>query len=148
MLTIFQLQKSLAKFDVWETVIESVRETSDAIAVLNRGQLFLGKRPDGSEMAPYSPWYADQKSRLSGIAAITDRRTLYVTGVFWNSIKVDVDSATFNVKSDDPKASKIFTREGDILGLNKENKDEEYIPFYFWPVFKQKIEDRTQLKIV
>lgn len=141
-----ELHKNFKSFDIREEVREVIRETSEQIAELNRGQLFLGKRPDDSELDPYSNFYADFKSGLSHpIASIVDRRTLYLTGEFWRSIKVKIESEEFNLVSDDAKATQIFDREGEVLGLSNESKD-EYQENYFEPNLIDRIQTKLGIK--
>lgn len=145
-MNLFRLNQGLQQFHIWDEVVQSVQNTRDSIAEMVRGQLFLGKKPDGNEMPPYSPWYADIKSKLSGIAGITDRRTLYLTGNFWKSIEVDVDTEKFVLKSTDSKADKIHKREGDVLGMTTDSK-EEYVRNYFFPELKERIYHGTGIQI-
>jgi hypothetical protein len=143
-ISLHELGRRLKGFDIRQEAREAIIETKDEIVRLNQGQLYLGKRSDGSDLAPYSSWYAAYKERLSDpIASITDRRTLYLTGKWWNSIKVDVQSETFEVTNDDQKNTLIMQREGEkVLGLSKESKAEEYVPNYFFPALRARIERR------
>lgn len=122
-------------------------DTKEDIAELNRGQLFLGKRADGKEI---NPQYADLTIEIKQAKSQpTDRVTLNDTGAFWDSILVDVGSDTFDINATDEKTSKLIKKYGkQILGLSAESKNEEYIPNYFFPELKKRIEKKLGLKFV
>lgn len=145
-----ELQKKLKSFDVQKEVVASIVDTQEEIVRLNQGQLFLGLRADGTRMDDYAPFYADFKSKLAHpIASIVDRRTLFLTGEWWRNIKVDVGTNEFKLTNSDSKTAEIIAREGEqVLGLSKENKDQEYIPNYFAPTLAKRIESATGLKVL
>ncbi len=144
-MNLHELQRNLKGFDISNEVRESIIETKGAIEELNRGQMFIGKRADGTEILPtYSDvtiFLKDQKGQPS------DRVTLRDTGAFWNSIKVDVNSDSYTVGATDSKTSKLVKKYGEkIFGLSKESKREEYIPLYLLPVLRQKVTKKLGFK--
>lgn len=137
--------------DIRKEVRDVIIETSEDIAELNRGQLFLGKRSDGKPIKnlkrgseEYSSWWGDYRASL-GLQ--TDHFDLNVTRQFWDSIEVDVRSEVFEVLSNDDKYDdlvKMFSER--ILGLSDASKSEEYIPNYFFPALKARIERKLGVK--
>lgn len=147
-MTLHELQIRLHKFDIIAVLGECVQETKEAIADLNRGQLFIGKRTDGTDILPDYSDYTIELKQAKGQPY--DRVTLRDKGHFWNSIHVDVDSKNYSVDASDSKTDKILdkyeTHNGKILGLSKESKSEEYIPNYLFPALKAKMESMLGLK--
>lgn len=131
--------------NIRKEVRDVIIETSEDIAELNRGQLFIGMRADGKEI---NPKYSDLTIELKEAKGQpTDRVTLRDEGDFWNSIKVDVKSETFDIDATDSKTLKLTRKYGkQILGLSKESKSEEYIPNYFFPALKARIERKLGVK--
>lgn len=144
-MTLHSLQRSLQGFDITEVVRETIVETSEAIEELNMGQMFIGRRADGSEILPtYSDLTIELKEQKG---QPSDRVTLRDTGAFWKSLTVDVKSDTFTISATDAKTVSLVKKYGErIFGLSKESKSEEYIPLYFFPLLKQKITQRLGLK--
>lgn len=145
-ITLHEMQRRLKGFDIREEVRQVIIETKGEIEELNRGQLFLGKRADGSYIGPdYTPFTKQIKEEKG---QPFDRVTLRDKGHFWNSIEVDsVNSETYNIFAQDPKTAALVKKYGGkILGLSKESRTEEYIPFYFFPALKKRIETKTGLK--
>lgn len=144
-MTLHELQRRLSGFDIGNEVRESIIETQDAITELNRGQMFIGKRSDGSEI---TPTYSDLTIILKEEKGQpSDRVTLKDTGDFWDSLTVDVDSDTFTMDATDSKTDRLSKKYGDkILGLSDESKREEYIPLYFFPELKNRITRRLGFK--
>jgi hypothetical protein len=139
------MQRRLTGFNISDEVRAAIVETKDEIAELNRGQMFVGKRSDGSDITPsYSPFTVeikDQKGQPS------DRVTLKDTGAFWESIKVDVNSDSFTIDASDSKTNALTKKYGNnILGLSKESKYDEYIPNYFFPALKARIQRKLGFK--
>lgn len=148
-MTLYELEAKVSSFKIREELRLAIQDTAEDIAELNRGQLFLGLRSDGSSMDDYSAYYADFKTKLSHpIASITDRRTLYLSGQWWRSIRVDVGSETYEITNDDSKTADILAREGeDVLGLSTDSKS-EYVINYLQPALGRRIENAIGLQLV
>jgi hypothetical protein len=144
-MTLHELQRRFSGFDITEEVRESIIETSDEITELNRGQMFIGKRSDGSEITPtYSDLTIELKEQKG---QPSDRVTLKDTGAFWDSLTVDVNSDSFTIDATDSKTEKLSKKYGDkIFGLTAESKREEYIPLYFFPALQKRITGKLGLK--
>lgn len=145
-MTLHSLQRSLKGFDIREEVRQTIVETADNIAELNRGQMFIGKRADDSEILPtYSDLTIEIKDENG---QPSDRVTLKDSGAFWASIKVNVATDTFEIMATDEKSDKLQKKYGTaVLGLSNDSKYEEYIPLYFMPELKKRIESKTVLRL-
>lgn len=144
-MTLHELQRRLTAFDIASEVQDSIVATTDAIAELNRGQMFIGKRSDGTEILPT---YSDMTIEIKELKGQpSDRVTLRDTGDFQDNIFVDVNSESFVIDSSDEKTAKLEKKYGDkILGLSKESKSEEYIPLYFLPELQKRITGKLGFK--
>jgi hypothetical protein len=145
-MTLHALQRKTKAFDISREVTEVILDTKEDIAELNRGQMFLGKRADGTDI---TPTYADLTIAIKeSLGEPSDRVTLRDTGAFWDSIEVDANSETFTIDATDEKTNKLVKKYGNkIFGLSKESKSEEYIPLYFFPALKNRIEQKLGLKM-
>ena len=159
-MTLHSLQRALAGFDIREEVKASIEETKDKILELNKGQLLRGLDKFGRYLSPkYSedPFFKSKEAALryanwkASIDQPTDKPfdvpNLYINGRFHNSIQVDVDTKNLIFSASSPDASSIEGKFSDnIYGMTSESK-QEYVPFYFFPVLKNKIEAKTGLKL-
>lgn len=92
------------------------------------------KRGSLSYSSRYGAWRAS-------LGLQTDHYDLKVSGRYWDSIKVDVNSVQFEVINTDSKAEyihKMFT--DGTLGLTPRNKKEKYVPEHFMPALIERIE--------
>lgn len=145
-LTIHEIQRRLSGLDINQEVRESIVDTKDAIKTLNQGQLFIGKRADDSYI--YPDYTELTKAIKEAKGQPFDRVTLEDTGAFYDSIQIDVKSDTFDIDATDSKTNKLTKKYGEkILGLSKESKSEEYIPLYFFPELKRRIEGKLGFKM-
>lgn len=146
-MTLHELGRRLNAFSIREEVIEIFVDTGPEIVKLNQGQLSLGLRADGYEIEPsYSPFTIAEKKRKG---QPYDKVTLKDTGAFWQSIYLgDVSIEKFNVDASDEKTDKLIKKYGgQILGLSTDSKNEEYIPNYFFPELKARVEGKLGLKM-
>lgn len=145
-MTIWDLERRLSKFDIKREVRESIEATTGAIVKLNQGQMFIGRRADGTEILPT---YKDSTIEIKKSKGQPyDRVTLKDTGAFWDSINVNVATDTFLIDASDSKTQGLVKKYGDkILGLSDASKSEEYIPLYFFPELKSRIEGKLGLKL-
>ena len=144
-ITLHELQRRLKGFDVRAVVVETITETAPDIIKLNQGQLFIGRRADGHQIEPE---YADITVRLKKLKGQPyDRVTLRDTGAFWDEIIVrNITANSYTVDDTNEKSDRLIKKYGgQILGLSKASKSEEYIPNYFFPLLKAKIFERTGL---
>lgn len=142
-MTLGQLQTNLSGFNIRDEVNAVIDETREALKILNQGQLSLGKKSDGH----YLPNYSTASVLHFGKPAGPIR--LYDTGAFWNNIQIERQSGKIVFSDTDSKAPMLIQKYGrDILGLSSESKNEEYIPLYFSPALKDRIQRKTGLKCV
>ncbi len=126
----------LQEFDLMAAVHEAIVETTADIISLQQNQ--LGEGITGKEVPiknlirnseEYSSWWGDYRA---SIGLQTDHFDLKVTGALWNSIKVDVNTSTYNIIFTDEKTADIEDLFGDVLGLTKANRG-EYVRSFFKP---------------
>lgn len=146
-MTLHELDRRLQRFQIRREVIDIFVDTGPEIVKLNQGQLSLGLNAQGNKIEPeYSPFTIEEKKRKG---QPTDRVTLKDTGAFWDSIYLgDVTIQKFSVDATDEKTDKLIKKYGgQILGLSPESKREEYVPNYFFPELKARIESKLGLKM-
>lgn len=143
-MTLHEMQRKLNRFDIRREVQDVIISTEKDITDLNRRQMFAGIRSSGTEIkpayAPYTVLVKDQKGQPS------DRVTLKDTGDFYDSMFVDVNSATFDIDASDPKTDALVKKYGvRIFGLTKESRG-EYVNYSFFPELKNRITRKLGFK--
>lgn len=145
-MTLWELGRRLDKFDISREVRESIIATSPYIIKLNQGQMFIGRRADGTEILPT---YKDSTIEIKKEKGQPyDRVTLKDKGDFWADISVLVGNDSFIIDDTNVKTQSLLKKYGDkVLGLSAASKSEEYIPLYFFPELKGRIEGKLGLKL-
>lgn len=120
--------KSLQSFDIVSETIDIINKNSFFISGLLRLQLQEGKDGDGKLVTIFGrDFYKDatvfEKERHGvGFGKFTDWVTNYMSGDFYNSLKVRTDGVTFESYSTVPYFDEILLRSGDvIMELNQEH---------------------------
>lgn len=147
-MTLHELQRRLDAFNIRGEVVDIIADTGPEIVKLNQGQLSLGLRADGYAIEPsYSPFTIAEKKRKG---QPYDKVTLKDTGAFWQSIFLgDVSIEKFDVDASDAKTDTLIKKYGgQILGLSADSKNEEYIPNYFFPELKARVETKLGLAMI
>jgi hypothetical protein len=140
-----ELLENLQQFDVKATAVEALKENEEVMADLNATQLSQGKRATGTEIRPpYAPLTIEIKKTKSGLAAITDRVTLYDTGSHYRNLYAEVKGDEIEYGSKDLKIDDLQKKYGAIYGLTKESK-EDLIESHLEGDFLQKAHDATGL---
>lgn len=107
------LKNRIARLDLNEATERALKARQEDISYLNRDQLKIGMRADGSFLPPYSPVSVSKFGKNPGIIK------LYDTGAFYDGIKPEFDKASFDIKDTDNKTDMLQDRYGDnILGLS------------------------------
>lgn len=145
MATILSLLKRFEAIDTDKICVETMEESTGAIAEKNKEQLFSGENAEGSEIKPgYTPFTIAIKQSKG---QPTDRVTLRDTGSFYQGIYVNVQNEQIVSGSTDVKTLKLLDKYGnEIFGLNDRFKI-EVIRETVRPLFNDKIENATGLKI-
>lgn len=147
-MTIETLLSRFKALDTNKVSSEAVSETSPERVTLNIEQINQGFRSDGSEILPSYSDFTIQMKKLKGQE--TRWVTLKDTGDFYRGITSQVQGLTIQTESSDWKNEKLKkkyeTAKGKLFGLGKEFK-EEYLDKDLRPVFKEKIEALTGLKL-
>lgn len=141
----------LNSLKIEEIAGESVTDNAELIADLNADQLAHGIRADGSQTLPaYKSLTIAIKKTKSGLAAITDRVTLFDTGDFYRNLYAEVQGEFIEYGSRDEKAPKLEKKysdkrgKGSIFGLTEDSKD-ELITGGLGESWQKKITEKTGL---
>lgn len=112
--------KQLTPERMQEIALAAVRANEQAVADMNRAQLFEGLQSTGELIEPQyqSDSYARYKFTLNPLGVVD----LKVTGAFYSGIFVSADKFPIYLFSRDEKTRKLVGKYGfDIFGLSKEN---------------------------
>lgn len=162
MSTIIEVAERVRKLaqNIEKQVAAIIDNTKEEIVKKNRQQLLDGVKSDGTELTPSylnDPYfktreaaqrYSDFKDKITP----SNKRkkgtpNLYINGLYHNSIKIDVRGEIFKIQSTASIGSDIERKYGEnVYGLTTEST-RAYIRETFYPLFKQYIEDTTQLKL-
>lgn len=130
-----------------ETVAaQTIEETKEAYLELNASQLARGVDKNGDPITldghGYTPYTKDLKEKYgSGIGAITDHVTLYMTGAMYKSEALGVTGNDIALNFNTEYSDEVLERTGDtVLGLNADSR-EDYIHGPFVEALRQKIVD-------
>ncbi|MFA5768607.1 MAG: hypothetical protein WC871_03610 [Bacteroidales bacterium] len=121
-MTIEELQRNLARWDVQDVARDAMsRHTTDA-ADLNRSQLKAGLSSGGNKLRRYaSTVYAAFKSGMNPSPGFGNP-DLLLTGEFHQSIVAEVTAEEVAFRATDQKAGNLLSKYGDnILGLSVES---------------------------
>lgn len=138
----------LKKFEAINTdkiCVDTVKESADAIEVKNKEQMYAGESSTGGDILPeYKPLTVFIKTRKG---QPTDRVTLHDTGSFYQGLYVSVNNDRIVTGSTDSKTEKLEDKYGEnIFGLN-DKFSIEVVQETMKPIFKEKIEAATGLKM-
>lgn len=124
----------------------AINETAKTGADILAAQLATGVDGNDKSLNPYAASTVQFKKKYGkGLGAITDRRTLFMTGKHYAELFVSARAGELLIGSDDPKSKFIQAREGDgIYKLNSDSK-EDYAQVHF-PVFQREFEKITGLQ--
>lgn len=91
------LRNRIAKLDLDIAAERSLKARQEEISDLNRDQLRIGMRADGSFLPPYSKASVEKFGKTPGAIKLFDR------GYFYEGIKPEFDKESFNLKGTDEK---------------------------------------------
>lgn len=123
----------------------SIEETKEAYLELNASQLARGVDKNGDPITldghGYTPFTKDLKEKYgSGIGAITDHVTLYMTSAMYKSESLGVQGRDIALSFNTAYSDEILARTGDeVLGLNVDSR-EDYIHGPFIAALRPKVE--------
>ncbi|MDP4264928.1 MAG: hypothetical protein Q8941_20535 [Bacteroidota bacterium] len=146
---------SLERFDAHEELRVIVENNTDAIAELQKQQMADGVDSDGNDTQlkdngawnfGYRPFTIKQKEKYgSGLGAVTDRVTGYMTGELYDKLAVKMTGDEFAQTSGVQYFSDLLSRTGgQWMGLNLQSR------IYFGeevtlPQFAKVLEEKTGL---
>jgi hypothetical protein len=138
------MQRDLKKFDIREEVKEAIVVTNNDVAKLNRKQLYEGQTANGTPIQPAYTWRTVFYKNIKGQPS--DRVTLKDKGDFYNSIKVNVKTDTFDIIATDYKSDALHNKYGkSILGMTDVNRT-QYIQQSFFPELQNRITSKLGYK--
>lgn len=131
------MKRRLQRLDIELLVIETIEETKEAFADLNRAQWAAGELNDGSLIRPpYSLKYARVRQREGLQTAVVDLKR---KGAFYKGYGVLVDNDVVRESSEVEYEGSLTKRYGKGLwGLNPENLA-TYVTGPFWSVMRPKV---------
>lgn len=145
-MTGIELLEKVKDFNIEFYAELAINETAKQGADILAAQMATGIDGNGKSLKPYAAVTIKYKKKYGkGLGAITDRRTLFMTGKHYSDLFLTAKAGELLTGSDDPKSKFIQDREGSaIYKLNSDSK-EDYAQEHF-PVFKREFEKLTGLQ--
>lgn len=144
-MTGIELLDKLKDFNVEFYAELAINETKEEGANVLASQLASGIDGNDKPLNPYAPATIAYKRKYGkGLGAITDRRTLYMTGKHYTDLFVTVRNGELLTGSDDPKSKFIEEREGVAIYKFGPDAKEDYAQIHL-PVFKREFTNVTGL---
>lgn len=107
------LKTRISNLDINRATELALKARREDISNLNRDQLRIGMRADGSFLPPYSSNSVTKFGKKPGTIKLFD------TGAFYDGIKPEFKKREFNITDSDQKTDMLQDRYGDaILGLS------------------------------
>lgn len=107
------LRNRIAKLDLDIATERALKARQEEISDLNRDQLRIGMRSDGSFLPPYSSNSVNKFGKQPGTIKLFD------TGAFYDGIRPEFKKSEFDITDTDQKTDMLQDRYGDnILGLS------------------------------
>lgn len=142
MSTINQLRSRLTALNVKEVGYQSVEETKEVIAEIQREQMFQGLNAEGKKIGRYrNNKYARAKNEMNPLPGL-GIPDLKLTGAFYRGFETKVTPETFSTSSTDEKNDEL-TAKYDPFGLNKESKVDYAEKLR--PVFVKNVKEKLKL---
>jgi hypothetical protein len=136
MATIFEVANAVNRINLIELAKQVVMANAEPILEENRYQLYVGLRPDGSELTPryYYRWYAEWKHRLNPAPGfgVPD---LFITGALHETLTLSPDTFMPYFDSELAGYPQIAQYQG-IFGVSSTFLRWQYAPKVFNPQLK------------
>lgn len=143
----------LQAFDFSQELQTIVEDNVDKLPPMIREQLEQGKDGDDKPAtifgrSGYSPRTVEiKKANGSGLGAVTDRITNYMTGEFYNSLEVKTEGQVFEADSDVPYFGDItLYSQPELLEVDEEHRL-EFAETVTLPAIKESLQAKTGLII-
>lgn len=140
----------LATMDAADELTKIVEDNKERITELQQEQLAAGIDVTGKKRVDeYRPLTKELKRKYgSGLGAVTDRVTFFMTGELYGSLKTEVKGQAYQVTSPLSKYGKMKERIGDEnYGLDPDQR-EEFATEITIPEFSKVLETKTGIKII
>lgn len=152
-----KLIDDLERFDAHEELQVIVTNNKDVIKDLQQQQMAGGVDSEGNEVLlkdnaswnyGYRPYTIREKEKVgSGLGAVTDRVTGYMTGQLYQHLAVRVKGDEFDVSSDVPYFDELESRIGEQwMGLNEQSRI-QFGEDVVIPDFSIALRDKTGLEL-
>jgi len=118
--------EALERFDFKAEALVAINSGKDKLADLQAEQLAQGLDSNGQKIGPaYSPFtIAKKKSEGVGLGRVTSVITFFDTGDLYKSLRAEIRSSSFSIKSNSFKFDKMVKRSGvNTVGLNDESRE-------------------------
>lgn len=139
--TIRNLEYRLRKFKpVLESALrEEIRNHEDVITGLIQTQLWMGVDGYGNEIKP--PYTLTTVRYKKKKHQPYDRVTLYDTGDFYKSLRVEIEEDGFRIVSDDEKAQDLLDRYGEKVFRLMNESLMEIVRVYLRPALEKRMKE-------
>lgn len=135
------------KVNVTDIAVHAIDETKESLADSLAVQMSTGIDGEGNRLEDYSPFTVRYKKQFGvGLGAVTDRRTLYMTGEHYRKLYAKlINRKEIEYGSTVSYSGEIQEREGDMIYIPGPDAREEYSPVTL-AAFQQEFENITGLK--
>ena len=144
MTTAQDLIANLEKINIGHLAEECIEETKEAFAKLNTEQMYEGKTNTGNDIVP--EYASSTKVIKKRKGQPFDRVTLRDKGAFHDQYSLDVDGGNIIMGSDVEYEQYLDKKYKEIYGLDAD-KNTQYVQNDFFPVFKEKFQEQTNLQM-
>lgn len=141
------LLERMKEVNIADMAVAAIEETKDVLVDAVATQMASGHNKFGERLNDYSPFTVRFKKEFGkGLGAVTDRRTLFMTGAHYKGLYAKlISKKEIEYGSSVSYADKIQEREGKGIYGPGADAREEYTPVSF-EVFKRLMEEKTGLK--
>lgn len=146
---LLKLIDGLKSLDSKAEVEKIIIDNRERLTELMQEQLSAGKDISGNKrIDSYAPLTKFLKNKYgSGLGAVTDRVTFFMTGELYGSLHAQVENNSYRITSPLPTFGKMIDRVGDEdYGLNPQGRL-EFATTVTLPEFSKVLEEKTGLKI-
>ena len=132
----------IKSLDIKQMLYEVLDQTDTILTDLNKEQLYSGFDSEGQRLSEYKQKeYSLFKNELNPAPGLGNP-DLYVTGAFYDSFKIRIESNKVLFLADDSKALELISKYGNaILGLSENNLG-IYLKNYLQPMMTEKLKTK------
>lgn len=145
--------EKLSSFDFGQEMIAIVEDNQEKIPEYIREQLASGRDGDDKPVTIFGrDFYADRTIQVKeregvGLGAVTDHITNYMSGAFFESLKIETEGEVFEANSDVSYFDEIQKRSPDALLEIDEKNRRDFAETVTLPAIKESLKSKTGLTI-